>query len=111
MTDLDTLLADMRGEAALLRRAGHGGQATYLEALADQWAQATEEYRRWLSEEDAMLRSGRSRVWLRAQFPGWARLGHARLAGRRRQYRGIIVPVRAKTLEARDAGRQAGRAA
>ena len=107
MTDLDTLLTDMRGEAALLRRAGHGGQATYLEALAEQWAQATEEYRRWLSEEDAMLRSGRSRVWLRGQFPEWSRAGHARLTGRRREYRAVGVPMRANPLAAREAGRQA----
>ena len=111
MTDLDALLADVREDAALLRRAGHAGQAVYLETLADKWAAATEVYRRWLSEDDAAIQSGRSRTWLRAQYPEWARLGHARTVGRRRQYRMIIVPLRANTSAAREAGRQAGRAA
>ncbi len=81
---LEQLLADWRGDAQALRRRGH--------------------YLRWLSEDDALLRSGRSHGWLRSQFPDWERAGHARREGRKRWYRMLVIPQRANTLAARAAG-------
>lgn len=105
---LEQVLADERGDAQVLRRNGHGRDADLAERICDKVAAAAEEYLRWLSEEDARLRSGWSVTRLRSHFGEWERQGHARRDGRRRLYRMLIVPQRANTLAARDAGRRAG---
>lgn len=105
---LETVLADWRQSAQALRRTGHGPTAELLEGLAQEVAQAAEEYLRWLSEDEAMLRSGRRRGWLRTRFPEWERAGNARREGRKRVYRMLVIPQGADTLSARDAGRRAG---
>lgn len=104
--NLEQVLADARGDAAVLRRAGNAGQAEYIESLCDRIADATEEYRRFVSESDACLRSSRAASWFRAQFPRWQQDGNAELRGRARYYRLLIVPKRADLDEARAAGRQ-----
>lgn len=102
---LDQVLADWRGDAQVLRRRCDVQLAEQLERCAEEATEAAEEYLRWLSEDDAMLRSGRSRTWLRGQFPEWERQGHARREGhRRRMYRMLVIPQRANTLAAREAG-------
>jgi hypothetical protein len=108
--DLSTVIADWRGEAAVLRRRGETKTAVILEQCAEEAATASESYLLWLSETDAMLRTGRARDWLRARYEGWAAEGHARKIGRDRQYRAIMLPRRAAVIEAREAGRQAARA-
>ena len=108
---LEQVLADFREEAAVLKRAGHPVQAAGIDRLCDAVAEATEDYRTWLSESDARLQSGRSVEWLRGQFPRWLDLGLARLSGKKREYRAMIVPRRANASAAREAGRKAGRAA
>lgn len=112
MTDtpsLEQVLADHRGDAQVLRRKGHGRDADLVERICDDVARAAEEYLRWISEEDAQLRCGWSRERLRGHFTEWERQGHARKDGRRRWYRMLIVPQRANTLAAREAGRRAAR--
>ncbi len=109
--DLAAVLADLRGDAAVLRRSGDERIAKVLEATADAVASAAEDFLLWLSETDAMVRTGRSRDWLRGRFPGWEADGHARLAGRDRQYRAVILPRRASLVQAHEAGRNAARAA
>ena len=104
---LEQLLADWRGDAQVLRRRGHEGEAEQMERFADAVARAAEDYLRWLSEDEALLRSGRSRGWLRSQSPDWERAGHARRDGRKRWYRMLVIPQRANPLAARDAGRRA----
>lgn len=113
MTDLDQVLADMRGEAAVLRRAGHREQADAYERFAALVADATEDYRTFLTEPQAALRSGKSRDWLRARFAGWLADGNAREGHRRgeREYRQVVIPRRANLEAAREAGRRAGRLA
>ena len=106
---LEQVLADARGDAQVLRRRGHGRDAELIEALCDQVAGAAEDYLRWISEEDAMLRSARSTEWLRGQFPEWERAGHARRVNGKRQYRQVIVPMRANVTAAAAAGRAAAR--
>ncbi len=101
---LEQLLADWRGDAQALRRRGHDREADQMERSAEAVSRAAEDYLRWLSEDDALLRSGRSHGWLRSQFPDWERAGHARREGRKRWYRMLVIPQRANTLAARAAG-------
>ncbi len=108
--ELSQVLADWRGDAAVLRRAGHAADAERLERMADQVSSTAAPYLTWLSETDAMLRSGRTREWLRGRFAGWEAEGHARLANRERQYRELIIPRRPEITSAHEAGRQAARA-
>ena len=86
-----------------------GGNPTrgFEKALCDAVADSTEDYRTWLTESDARLQSGRSVEWLRAQFPRWLDQGLARLNGRKREYRAMIVPRRANVSAAKEAGRRA----
>ena len=55
---LEQVIADARQEATILKRGGHVGQATYLDALLDSIRESAEDYLTWLSEADAMLKSG-----------------------------------------------------
>jgi hypothetical protein len=106
---LEAVLADWREEARILRKRGVARIGRVIEQLCDDVAGAIgiEEHLRWISEEDAMLRSGRSRTWLRAQFPEWERLHHAKRDGKRRLYRMLVIPVRANLTAAAVAGRAA----
>jgi hypothetical protein len=71
-------------------------------------SKAAHEYLTWLREDEAILRSARSRPWLRSQFPIWLEGGHARREGRARFYRMLIVPRRPNVSAARESGRRAG---
>ena len=96
---LEQLLADWRGDAQVLRRRGHDREAEQMERSAEAVTRA--------AEDEALLRSGRSRGWLRSQFPEWERAGHTRREGRKRWYRMLVIPQRANPLAARAAGRRA----
>lgn len=109
MTDLAQVLADWREKAAILRANGHKAQGDSIDAVVDDVAGAAEEYLRWMSEENAVLRSGRSVAWLRRRFPAWERAGHARRRGRGREYRMLVVPVDVDHIAAREAGKRAAR--
>lgn len=108
--ELSDVLADFRGDAAVLRRAGHEREASLREQLAHEVAESAREWLTWLSETDAALRSGRSKAWLRGRFSDWQRDGHARLVGRDRQYRACVIPRRSHISSARAAGIEAARA-
>lgn len=111
MTDLGQVLADAREEATILE-ANHAAMSVsrVRQLLADVQASA-EEWLTWLSEGDATMRTGYSVHWLRARFDAWARDGHARYAGRARQYRACVLPRRANTATAAARGREAAREA
>lgn len=103
--DLETVLADAREEAAVLRSHGHVGQARSVEVLVERVADAMRAYLTTLSETEAALRSGWSVPRLRARFAEWESRGLAMLDERgRRRYRELIVPVRAQDEAARLAG-------
>ena len=104
---LEQVLADAREDAKVLERAGHVRDARLLGGLVERVAHAAADYLVWLNEREAHLRSGRSVAWLRSRFPEWERQGHAKLDGRRRMYRTLIVPTRADTAAAYAAGRRA----
>lgn len=109
---LEQVLADWREEAKIFRKRGVNRMAHVIEQLCADVAEAegVEEHLRWITEEAAMLRSGRSREWLRGQFPEWERLHHARRNGRRRTYRMLVIPARANIAAAAAAGREAAHA-
>jgi len=109
---LEQVVADWREEAKIFRKRGIPRLAKVIEQLLDDVcaADGIEEHMRWISEEEAMLRSGRSLAWLRAQFPDWEQLRYARRDGKKRQYRMFIVPRRPNIAAAAAAGRQAAHA-
>lgn len=107
--DLSQILADAREEAQVLRANGAGFAVDRVETLLGEIAGAAEEWTTWLSEGDAAMRSGYSKVWLRGRFEAWLREGHARLDRRNRQYRACVVPRRANTVTANTRGRNAAR--
>lgn len=115
---LEQVLADALGELPVLRKHGQGGIADAIERLCAEVADATEDYRHWLSERDAILKSGKKAPWLRNHFPAWERQGLARWDPndkRARQYRELIIPARtnvaALRADARSAARGEGHAA
>jgi len=102
--ELAEVLANARGEAAVLRRAGNEGQADYIERLCDAVKDAAEDYMRWLEEPDALLKSGWSERTLRRRFTELLECGLARWNDGRRQFRACGIPQRADT----DAQRRRG---
>lgn len=108
---LEQVLADARGEAAVLRRHGQETTAAAIDGIVDRVKDAAEDYITWLSEADAAMRSGHHVKWLRARFAEWEQSGHARKERGRRYYRQLIVPLRANTSAAYEAGREAARKA
>jgi hypothetical protein len=108
MKDLQQVITDWRGDAAVLKSRGHMSEAKLLETCADEAAAAAEDYLRFLSEPDAQLRSSRSKDWLRSQFPQWEQNGNAKKISGRRYYRMLVVPQRANLSAAREEGRRVG---
>lgn len=108
--DLEQVIADVRGEAAVLRKNRAAFSVDRIELLCEQIEAATEEWRVFLSEKDAAIRCGYGDGWLRARFETWRREGHARMVGRARQYRACVVPRRANTVSAAARGRDAAKA-
>jgi hypothetical protein len=106
---LEQVLADWRERASTLRLTGHARDAKMVDRICDEVARATEDYLTWLSEGDAGLRSGWGLSRLRSHFPEWERAHNARRTGRKREYRQLVIPQRANTIAARDAGREAGK--
>ena len=104
----EDVLADFRGEAAVLRHNGHKAQAESMERICDTLAEAMPDYLTWLSESEAVLRSGWRVRRLREAFPGWEAQGMAEKRGRLRYYRQVMIPRRANLEAARaDAERMA----
>ncbi len=109
--DLETVLADARGEAAVLKGNRAAFSVDRIERLLSDVQSAAEDWLTWLSEKDAAVRCGFSVDWLRGRFEALRRDGHARLAGRARQYRACAIPRRANVVTAAARGREAARKA
>jgi len=112
---LEDVLADLRAEAAVLPANGRGCEADSSERASTRDAESMASYLDWLTEDEAHSRSAKSVEWLRTRFAGWLDLGLARYSDTRparRQYRRVIIPVRANLDAARaEARRQADTAA
>lgn len=101
---LETVLADYRASADALDRTRRTSDAKAIREFCDDVEKAAEDYLVFLAETEAVLWSGYSKEWLRARFPAWERLGHAKVRdhGKRdRMYRRCILPRRADLAAAR----------
>lgn len=106
LTDLAQVIADAREEAAVIRRAGHGDQSEYVEALLDKVFAAAEDYIIWLSEAEARLKSGLSTKTLHRRWRELFDSGNARFNAKgEREYRSCAIPPRPDVAAAREAGR------
>lgn len=101
---LRDVIADARGEAAVLRRNGHAAQAETLERVAQAVEAAAVDYLTELTEEEARLRCKKSVAWLRARFEGWMGQGHAGWKGKARWYRQVVIPHTPSRESARQFG-------
>lgn len=112
MTEMDTplelrqVLANARGDAAVLRRAGNEGQAEYIEKLCDSVKESAEDYMTWLEESDAKLRSGWTDRTARRRFGELQECGLARWLDGRRQFKMCAVPPRSSPEEQKARGVQ-----
>lgn len=104
---LEQVLADWREDAQVLRKHGNSQIADSIDSLCDAVSDSAEDYITWLSETEARMRSNRSGEWLRRRFPEWAAQGHARLNGRRREYRQVVIPQRGHISAVAEEGRRA----
>lgn len=111
---LEQVIADARGELPLLRKRGQAAIADAIEEYIERVTKSSaREYLTFISERDAMLRSDHTVTWLRARYPEWERLGHARRNPKNpseRQYRMMIIPLAAQTEAARANARDTARA-
>jgi hypothetical protein len=106
----EQIIADWRGDAQVLRSRGHGHDADLLEKCADEMDAGLGGFLKWLSEGEAMLKSGRSKDYFRNHFAEWSALGLAELRNNARFFRNVIVPQRAHASAARLAGLRGERA-
>lgn len=105
MKALEQVLADHRGDAAVLRRQGHTAQASSIEKVCDDVGESMRAFLTIKTEAEAQLQSGWSRERLRARFPEWEARGLAMLdAQGKRVYREIAVPMRLEESAAKLAG-------
>jgi hypothetical protein len=104
---LRQIIADLREEADVLKRARQSEEAQYREDLARRLANAGEDLWTFIDEAAAMLKSGLEARTLRARFRWLKECGLARYGVRRqRQYLAVAIPQRADTTAAYEAGRQ-----
>ncbi|MBA3854646.1 MAG: hypothetical protein C0503_09530 [Gemmatimonas sp.] len=106
MRPLEVVIGDFREEAAALRRNGHTLQAISLERCLDEVSVAARDFLDWISEGEAMLRSGRGLDYLRARRATWEEDGLAKKVGRRWWYRRCVIERRKFTSITRAEARQ-----
>lgn len=92
--DLAQVIADWRGEAAVLRRRGDERAAKMLEQCAGEAATVADEYTLWLSESEAALRAGWSGDQVRRHARKFVETPHVVVERRRYRLRACIVPRR-----------------
>lgn len=107
MSDLAQVLADLREEAAVLRRNGASFSVERVEAVADAVRDAAEDYLTWLSVPAACLKSGLSVRTLQRRYRELADCGLARTNARgEREFRACAIPARPDIAAAREMGRR-----
>ncbi len=91
---IEQVLADFAEDAAVLERTGHPNLAKNITRVIDGVRSALPDYLAWLSESEAQLRANKGVDYFRTRFAEWEERGLAKLVGRRRFYRGVVVPQR-----------------
>ena len=94
MKPLEQVLADWAENAQVLRKTGDERVAAVIEQIVGEMREASEDFIRWLTEEQAMNYAGHSRQWLRKRWTEWDEQGHVKKDGRKRYYRAVIIPRR-----------------
>lgn len=107
MPDLDEMIANWRSDAQALRRQGILDRANWLDERADEVRASAVPWITWLSEKDAMLKSGMTQKYFRIHFPGWLDQNLARWNGKDREFRDCIVPQRKHRSATREDARRA----
>jgi hypothetical protein len=92
--DLAQKISDIIEEANMLDRSRASFSTDRVREIMREFATEAKEAVTWIPETQAMVRSGKTRAWLRAQFPDWARQGYARYNQKQqREYLQIIIPM------------------
>lgn len=90
----EKVLDRVQRDVEALRRRGLGSEAQMIGQVADEFGTALEPIK-LVSEDDAVLRSGKSRRWLRDRHEAWARVGGAGWDEEgNRLYRLCVLPTR-----------------
>lgn len=102
------VLADWAEDAQVLRRRGHGRDAELIDSfIQDVRTSDAEGWVTWISEADAILRSGKISSWFRRNRAAWIELGLAKREGRVNYYRLCIIPQRKHLSAVREDARRA----
>lgn len=110
--DLETLLADIQSEGSVLRRNDGKFTVDRVEEFVRDLKASLAEFLTFVSEAEAIVRSGHREPWFRQRFAEWERQGQARWDPRhktRRQYRLIVVPLAQDDDAVRASARRAAR--
>lgn len=110
MSDLVQTIADTRSDVRVLERHGAVVPVEKLLAFIDSIAEAAYPFTTFISEADAVIRSGHKAPWFRQRFADWERQGYARTnptKPRDRQYMLAIVPLRHDIEAVREDARRA----
>lgn len=92
--ELAAILGTMDEDAAAYARNGDTAKAEAIRARANEIRQAARDFITWLTEDEAMLRSGESRQRVKSLALRYVAAGHAKIVGRRFHLRACIVPRR-----------------
>lgn len=106
MPELAQVVADWRGEAAVLRRRGDQRAAALLEQCADEVAAVSEEFTGWLTEDAAARRAGWTLTKVRRHALAFLHTPHVQQEKRTYRLRACIVPRRAHLEMIRAAAQQ-----
>lgn len=110
MSDLETVLADAREDAKILRSHSHQAQAESIEQVCAAVAKAMADYLCWMSEAEAELFTGLKTPALRARFRSLMERDLAKWGERgQRLYRRLGLEHRGNSEAAKEAGRRAAR--
>jgi hypothetical protein len=90
---IEQVLADVREEAATLRRYGQKDAAVAMDTVLDKVTSELREYLTWHDEKGAVLMSGKGKGYYASRFDDWEARGLARSPRRGvRQYREVVIP-------------------
>jgi hypothetical protein len=104
---LEEVLEDERRQAKVLADNGHENDANLIRRVCDRAESAAAEYVNFMSEPEAILRTGKSERQLRRLYAELEPRGHAKKIGAMRYYRECILEPRKDLSAARKAGRRA----